>query len=68
MPLFRSLRAVQHRMHVTGADNIEHCKQHLASLKKPKAVRFREATITQLGKILKSEIGAAFWKECDRKI
>jgi acyl-CoA synthetase (AMP-forming)/AMP-acid ligase II len=54
---------------LTEADAIDYCKQHLASFKKPKAVHFRDGLPrTSLGKILKSEIRDAFWKDQNRKI
>ena len=54
---------------LTEADAIDHCKPHLASFKKPKAVHFRDALPrSSLGKILKSEVRDAFWKDLDRKI
>ena len=54
---------------LTELDAIEHCKQKLASYKKPKAVHFRDALPrSSLGKILKSEVRELFWKDHDRKI
>jgi acyl-CoA synthetase (AMP-forming)/AMP-acid ligase II len=55
--------------YLTEADAIDHCKQRLASFKKPKAVHFREALPrSSLGKILKSEIRDGFWRDQERKI
>ncbi len=54
---------------LTELDAIEHCKQKLASYKKPKAVHFCDALPrSSLGKILKSEVRELFWKDHDRKI
>jgi acyl-CoA synthetase (AMP-forming)/AMP-acid ligase II len=54
---------------LTPDEIITHCKDHLASFKKPKAVHFRDALPrSSLGKILKSEVRDEFWKGHERKI
>jgi acyl-CoA synthetase (AMP-forming)/AMP-acid ligase II len=54
---------------LTESEAIEHCKNHLASFKKPKSVHFHKALPrSSLGKILKSEIRDTFWKDQERKI
>jgi acyl-CoA synthetase (AMP-forming)/AMP-acid ligase II len=54
---------------LTESEAIEHCKNHLASFKKPKSVHFQKALPrSSLGKILKSEIRDTFWKDHERKI
>ncbi|MDF1777071.1 MAG: long-chain-fatty-acid--CoA ligase [Rhizobiaceae bacterium] len=56
--------------HDLGADDvIEHCRQNLASYKKPRQVHFREALPrSSLGKIVKTELRDEFWAGHERKI
>jgi fatty-acyl-CoA synthase len=42
--------------HVTAADIVAHCKQHLAGFKVPKSVVFGELPKTSTGKIQKFEL------------
>ncbi len=54
---------------VTEAEILEHCKQHLASFKKPKSVDFVDnLPRSTIGKVLKYEIRDQYWKGRDRKV
>jgi len=54
---------------LTEAQVIEHCRQHIASYKKPKGVDFVEALPrSAVGKVLKHELRAPFWKGRTRKV
>lgn len=53
----------------TEAELIEHCRQHLASFKKPQSVEFvTELPKSAYGKILKRELRDKYWREYERKI
>ena len=56
--------------HAMSAEEvIDHCRQNLASYKKPRHVHFREALPrSSLGKIVKSELRDEFWAGLERKI
>lgn len=46
----------------TDAELIEHCRQQIASFKKPDKVHFVDALPrNQLGKVLRGELKARFW-------
>ncbi len=48
---------------------IEHCKEHIASYKKPKSVDFVDVLPrSALGKVLKHELRAPYWKGKERKV
>ncbi len=54
---------------VTEAMVIEHCKNHIASYKKPKSVDFVDAMPrSAMGKILKHELRARYWEGRTRKV
>ncbi len=54
---------------ITEENVIEHCKANIASYKKPKSVDFVEILPrSALGKVLKHELRAPFWKGRDRKV
>lgn len=54
---------------VTEAELITHCKERLAGYKCPKAVSFWDSLPkSAVGKILKKEVKAFFWKDHERKI
>lgn len=54
---------------VTEAMVIEHCKDHIASYKKPKTVDFVDAMPrSAMGKILKHELRAKYWEGRTRKV
>jgi long-chain acyl-CoA synthetase len=54
---------------VTEADLFEHCKQNLASFKKPRSIEFVDALPrSAAGKVLKHEIRAQYWHNRDRKV
>jgi acyl-CoA synthetase (AMP-forming)/AMP-acid ligase II len=54
---------------VTEADLFEHCKQNLASFKKPRFIEFVDALPrSAAGKVLKHEIRAQYWRNHDRKV
>ncbi len=54
---------------VTEADLFEHCKQNLASFKKPRSIEFVDALPrSAAGKVLKHEIRAQYWRNRDRKV
>lgn len=53
----------------TEAMVIEHCKNHIASYKKPKSVDFVDAMPrSAMGKILKHELRARYWEGRTRKV
>jgi len=48
---------------------IEHCRQHLASFKKPKSVDFvKELPRNPYGKVQKTLLRESYWKGLDRRI
>ncbi|MBN1880853.1 MAG: long-chain-fatty-acid--CoA ligase [Deltaproteobacteria bacterium] len=48
---------------------IDHCKENIASYKKPKSVEFVDMLPrSALGKVLKHELRAAYWEGRDRKV
>lgn len=48
---------------------IEHCKQQMATYKKPKSVELRsELPKNSFGKVLKRELRAPFWAGCERSV
>jgi long-chain acyl-CoA synthetase len=54
---------------VTEADLLEHCKQNLASFKKPRSIDFvNDLPRSTAGKVLKYEIRAQYWCNRDRKV
>jgi len=54
---------------VTEARVIDHCRQHIASYKKPKAVDFVDALPrSAMGKVQKHELRAPFWEGRARKV
>jgi long-chain acyl-CoA synthetase len=54
---------------VTEAELLAHCQQHLASYKRPRAIRIvAELPRNTVGKLLKRELRAPFWKDRDRKV
>lgn len=54
---------------VTEVDLLEHCKQRLASFKKPRSIEFVDALPrSTAGKVLKHEIRAQYWQDRDRKV
>lgn len=53
----------------TEEELINHCKQHLASYKKPKSVEFvTELPKNNYGKVLKRELRAKYWTDSARKV
>ncbi len=61
--------ALRPGVRATEADIIEHCRQHIASYKKPKSVEFIDA-LPRLPnkKINKKQLRAAYWKGLQRNI
>jgi len=54
---------------LTEAQVIEHCRQHIASYKKPKGVDFVDGLPrSAVGKVLKHELRAPFWEGRTRKV
>jgi len=54
---------------LTESDLIEHCKQRLASYKKPRSIQFVDSLPrSTAGKVLKHEIRAQYWQGRDRKV
>jgi acyl-CoA synthetase (AMP-forming)/AMP-acid ligase II len=54
---------------VTAEDLIAHCRALIAGYKRPRTVEFRDALpLSGAGKILKSELRKAFWKEGGRNV
>lgn len=65
----KAVIALNEGAHLTEAEVIEYCKEHLASYKKPKSVDFRDALPkSSLGKILKNVIRDEFWRDRERQI
>jgi long-chain acyl-CoA synthetase len=54
---------------VTEAELLAHCKDHLASYKRPRSIRIvDELPRNTVGKLLKRELRAPFWSNRDRKV
>ena len=54
---------------VTETDLMEHCKQRLASYKKPRSIEFVDTLPrSTAGKVLKHEIRAQYWHDRERKV
>ena len=54
---------------VTEAELLAHCAQHLASYKRPRAIRIvDELPRNTVGKLLKRELRAPFWQHRDRQV
>jgi acyl-CoA synthetase (AMP-forming)/AMP-acid ligase II len=65
----RAVVVLQKGEKVTEAELITHCKERLAGYKCPKAVSFWDSLPkSAVGKILKKEVKAFFWKDHERKI
>jgi len=61
--------ALKEAMKATEEEIINHCKEHLASYKKPKSVYFVERLPRNPGgKVLKRELREPYWKGRDRKV
>ena len=56
-------------VHVTEQEIIDHCRDHMASFKKPKSVDFiRELPRNPYGKVSKAVLREPYWKGFDRRI
>lgn len=56
-------------MKATEEELIEHCKQRLASYKKPKSIDFMERLPRNvMGKILKTELREKYWKGYEKRV
>ena len=54
---------------VTAEDMVNHCRTLIAGYKRPRTVEFRDSLpLSGAGKILKSELRKAFWKEGGRNV
>ena len=65
----KAVVALREAARASEAEIIEHCRQHLASYKKPTSVEFvPELPKNAYGKILKRELREQYWVGRDRKV
>jgi acyl-CoA synthetase (AMP-forming)/AMP-acid ligase II len=65
----KALVVLRHEAQASEADLIEHCRQRLASYKKPTSVEFlRELPKNAYGKILKRELREPYWAGRSRSV
>ncbi len=65
----KAVVALREDMTATEEELIEHCKQRLASYKKPKSVDFMERLPRNvMGKVLKTELREKYWKGYEKRV
>ena len=65
----KAVVALREGMKATEEELIEHCKQRLASYKKPKSVDFMERLPRNvMGKVLKTELREKYWQGYEKKV
>ena len=65
----RALVVAREGVRLTEAEIVEHCRQHMASYKKPQSVEFLPALPKNAyGKVLKRELRDRFWADRARKV
>lgn len=65
----KAIVVIKEGTQVLEQEIIDYCRDHMASLKKPKTVDFvKELPLNPYGKILKTSLREHYWKGFDRKI